>query len=255
MSNMTKKLPHVQQYRPYKYNEIRRKFKMGTDNKRTDITSIKEEENQQQSSRQVREATNMAVTISQEHSNLVTPRDLVRSNLVTSKHLGVSRENVGASQDSLNREDSVLNPLHGSTDNLRTELKTRQTSLENLKKREENGRSLYTFTLQKADRSHSEPVLFPPLTEKNKSKTSHAKNVHQTHGQDKEIALNPHMNRLLHKDNTQISMKDRKPPPGIKFPIVSRSDLYKHLGIVNDSRKRKKLEPGERISKEDYNSR
>ena len=216
MNNMTKRLPQIQNY-PYKYQEVRRKFRTEVKGGKN-IDSIKEEEGRLIQSR---EKTNLAISNS---------------------NLGVSRENLGASQDSLNKGETVRvrNPLHGSHDNLRTDISQRQTSLENLKRREENGKNVYSFSLQKADRSYSEPVLFPPVREH-----KHIASQNQGQGQSSgNIKVSTSQVYAPVKENTfSVPVKDKKPFP-VKFPIVTRSDLYKHLGMAPDGRKKKRPDEG-----------
>ena len=285
---MTKRLPQLsssqptQQQRPYKYQDLRRKFKAGAD---SSAARGEEEYRQLLGSRESTKLGGRSTTnLARSGTNLgggggggLTSRSNnggnrgSNSNLLTARsntNLGVSKENLARSNTNLaaSRESLVIPeeaepkptgkpPLkpevkqssnktaatatqsgdkeHGK---LRDNIKSRQTSVDQLNKRTEQGQPVYSFTLSKADRSKSEPVLFPPLSDRQKAIKAAADAVGQK-GNEPENSQS--------KDQDKPSKDDKKesnPINTVKFPIVSRYDLYKHLGIQQPRRKRTRKE-------------
>ena len=233
---MTKRLPHINHHRPYKYQELRRKAKLNSD-----ATNAKGEEEYR------------SLLRSRERTTLATAR--------SNTNLAASRENIATSRDSLvipeepaesvkprteqqqQHEPRSVVPRH--LNELKPDLVSRQTSLDQLNKRNVEGKHVYSFALSKLDRSKSDPVLFPPLNERIKAANVAAARAKEALTSDirksTEHLPPPKPGPAANVSQLAKSVrqeKENKPINTIKFPIVSRYDLYKHLGISQTRRKR-----------------
>ena len=229
---MTKRLPHINNHhRPYKYQELRRKFKAASEN----ATARGEEE--YRNLLRSREKSNMATARSNTH---LQP---ARSNT----NLAVSKESLAMSRDSLVIPEEEITPskqadaergaAHARIGALKQELTSRQTSLDQLSRRTIEGRQVYSFSLSKADRSKSDPVLFPPLSDRLKAAKPQQQTTDTSRHDDDHLktthaqASLPSQRRERERESKQVN--------SIKFPIVSRYELYKHLGITSQARRKR----------------
>ena len=229
---MTKRLPHINNHhRPYKYQELRRKFKATSEH----ASSRGDEE--YRSMLRSREKTNMATARSHTHLHAA------RSNT----NLAVSKESLAASRDSLvipeeeipshKRAEVERGAAHARIGALKQDLAARQTSLDQLSRRTVEGKQVYSFSLSKADRSKSDPVLFPPLSDRLKVAKPQQQTTDTTRNDDEHLRpTHAHAQATL---PSQRRERESKNTNGIKFPIVSRYELYKHLGITSQARRKR----------------